>query len=273
MELTHVEWFKNGKWRLASAEEVAKDWPEGVKVWQRLLRCRLCGQYVLLTRDSEKRIPHFRHSSEEARKDCEERSFSSGMWNSPSSRASFNPSDIRLPIKLELSSDCRDFRLSVGMIPLPQKTMMEKLRGKKLIFKAGNSSFVFLGDSLSVSSVTYLPLGNNPARNYIFSISPQVNNQYEIMRYWPQCIEGISDQGGLFDAISGKKLPPDSDVEKGQTCLLLIQTGRLGLYDSNLRSSNSCDLQKICTKDKWSLYRVTPNFINTNSTAFLVVLE
>ena len=70
--LTRVCSWKNAEWIQITGQEAAISYPQGVAAEEHIFWCELCGQYVLLTRKGRNE-QHFRHSSGEENKTCEER--------------------------------------------------------------------------------------------------------------------------------------------------------------------------------------------------------
>lgn len=83
MPLTNV-WTRDahGEWVRTDAEKTDCNHRYTVSADSRMFRCYSCFQYVTFVKDSEYRISHFRHSSSETNKDCEDRNqiYSSGAY-------------------------------------------------------------------------------------------------------------------------------------------------------------------------------------------------
>lgn len=111
--LTHVcLWDKKG-WRRISAEEAARRNPYTVSAYSHLFMCELCGQYVLLA-NGQKNAPHFRHSSAEQDKSCEERTIGAG------SPITYQANIHETPIRL-VGLNSKDFTLELGFVRIPDR--------------------------------------------------------------------------------------------------------------------------------------------------------
>ena len=199
-------WSEQG-WVNVTARQAAAQHPGGtVSAHSGLFMCELCGQFVTLT-DGYERERHFRHSAQEANKNCPERTFG------PSFRS---PNEHDLPIKLILK-DNSSFRLELGLICVPQD-ILDKQTVKEIIIKTPAEQFTYSFERLIEGTITYVSVGGVPFDEYSLSVSDELSS------YWPQKVKGVSRNGSLFDKRTGKLLPVDADVCIGKKYYLL--TGR-----------------------------------------------
>jgi len=250
MPLRHVcEWTDHG-WISITAAEAARKHPGGtVSANSGLFKCDICGQYVGFS-DGQVRDRYFYHSSSEQDKNCEDRTFASG------SIAVFNAKSYSLPIRLRIVSNDA-FELQMGFFPLPPGTGGDVFR----IEPAGNigKPFAYNISRLEESGLTYLSLGNRPATKYRIVLpgtpGPDV---------WPEWVDGIPDTGALFDADTGKKLPPDADVQIRHTYYLLRRGG--------IGNHSDIDIECICERrdglSLWYIYKVTAEQLTKRADRF-----
>lgn len=205
MPLTHVCMWSGHGWKRITASEAVRMRPGGtVSARSGLFMCDLCGQYVTLT-NGDIIDPYFRHSSDEKSKDCPERTFGAASTND------FKADVHNLPIRIRIINS-QSFEIEIGFIDIPS-SILGKKDSRKIIIKKANvigASFVYSLERLNQGTITYLSVGNIPADKY--QISYPIEKE-KISSYWPSVIDGVSTSGNLFDAISGKKLAEDADVE------------------------------------------------------------
>lgn len=147
-------WTAHG-WETITPEEVVKRYPNigTVSARNELFFCEICGQYVTLA-NGDKRTAHFKHSSKERNKDCEERARNMKRVDWLDSQT---PPIIEPPIKICVTQQ----------------------------------DFYFERDGVRLST--------------------------------EKCI--VEMEGALFSAISGKRLPLDSDVRLNKKYYLLTSKG------------------------------------------------
>ena len=248
MPLTHVCMWSNHGWKHITASEAARMRPGGtVSARSGLFMCDLCGQYVTLT-SGDIRDPYFKHSSEEKSKDCPERTF--GVATSYDFKADVHD----LPIRIRIV-DQKLFNLEIGFIGIPA-SIIGKRDSRKIIIKKANThseSFAYSLERFNLGGITYLSVGNIPAEKY--QISYPIDTS-KISSYWPSTIEGISHNGNLFDAVSGKKLVEDSDVEVNHPYYLVTTRQK-----SWLSGYNHVRIETVCQTtegwfNRWYVYKV-----------------
>ena len=107
-------YWKDDGWKKITAEEFVKNNPcKKISAKEKKFWCEMCGQFVTLANGNINE-PHFRHSSAELEKFCEDRSknFYKADWlNAPKPMYS-------LPIKICVEQN--NFRFQVGLIRLPR---------------------------------------------------------------------------------------------------------------------------------------------------------
>lgn len=217
--LTHVSIWSEHGWKRITAEEAAKEHPGGtVSANSRLFKCDLCGQYVILT-DGEERARYFKHSAYEKSKDCPERTFGSSV-------PKLHAQEYELPIRL-VSVTANYFALELGLLYVPRERLDKQLLQQVKIRPAGSKAdvFVYSFERLNSESITYLPVGDIPAKSY------EIETDSELAEIWPKQVEGVDSGGSLFDARTGKKLPRNADVRLGKVYYLLTTNGRILAID------------------------------------------
>ena len=242
MPLRHVcEWSEHG-WVSITATEAARKHPGGtVSADSGLFKCDICGQYVGFA-DGRVRERYFYHNSSEQNKYCEDRTFSTG------SIAVFTAKSYSLPIRLRITS-YNAFELQMGFFPLPAGTKGDAFR----IEPAGGveKPFSYNFSRLEESGLTYLSIGKRPATEYriVFSETPGAD-------VWPEWIDGIPDTGALFDTDTGKKLPPDADVQV-QHPYYLLRRGSIGDHlDDSDHIKCKCKCKMRDGLSTWYIYKV-----------------
>lgn len=236
MPLRHVCMWSEHGWKPITAVEASKIHPGGtVQARSGLFKCDICGQYVGLS-DGPVRDRYFYHSSSEQDKYCADRSFSGA------SIAVFDAKNYNLPIRLEIISTST-FELQMGFMSFPSDTTGKQLSIEP-VYSAGRP-FLHNLSKLQESGLTYLPIGSHPASKYRITL---INGE----SIWPEWVDGIPDTGALFDAETGKKLPPDADV---QVChpYYLLKRWRV---DRNSDIEVECLCEKRDGPSAWYIYKV-----------------
>ena len=254
--LTHVCMWSETGWKNITAEEAGKLHPGGtVHSQSGLFMCDLCGQYVLLT-DGRKNARHFRHSSEEASKDCPERIIG------PSVTRTYSPREHDLPIRLRLLSVTK-LTLELGFIRIPNELYEKKM--KIMVSTAqGAEKFLFSGERIDPEGLTFVPLGENPSREYYLFVMGGDNRLYN---YWPRVVKGINPAGTVFDASRGVKLPLDADVLVGKDYYILLE-GQL-LYPSEHVEAEMVCVCKMAYST-WHVYRVLAKDYDESAARFFL---
>lgn len=258
--LTHVRMFSEHGWRKIDVSEAIEQFPSTVHVKSKMLMCELCHQYVTFTRPGTQ-DRHFRHRPDED-KSCPERTFAAGA----STNCSIKEHD--LPIRIRHTST--DFTLEMGLLGVPEFVLKE-LKNQTIqispIGKKEPTFFYRLKERLREDQVTYVPIGSIPFQEYRIQLDCRNLSAFS---FWPQRIRGIEPEGTLFDAVSGKKIPYDADIQIQKPYLLL----RVNPIAS---TSSSVSLQKIMAKSAagrcWYLYRISANVLDKAAAKFFLELH
>ena len=243
--LNHVCIWSEKGWTPITAKEAARLHPTGggVSYKSGLFRCDLCGQYVTLA-NGQKNDSYFRHYSDVKSKDCPDRVQVSTSINS------FLPGVHTLPLKLRKITST-SFELQMGFIALPDE-LFPLIQNKSIKITArGNAEkpLIYLGTRIQKDCTTYMSLGNQISDAYTVEVQAHPK---EIEQIWPRVVEGIDRNGALFDSQTGKKLPPDADVQIQHTYYLL--TGQI------LCCERDVEIRRISTVydgfTRWMIYEV-----------------
>lgn len=244
--LNHVCIWSAKGWKRITAEEASGSHPDrgGVSYRSGLFRCDLCGQYVGLTKKG-KYVSHFRHSDDELSKDCPDRTDGS------TTRYSFVPGVHTLPLRLS-NIKSTSFELEIGFLPVPEYLYSEVCRSRITISaqtKNGNP-LVYNGTRILKEGLTYLSVGNRISERYYVTCS---NASEKLREIWPRQIDGVKRSGTLFDGKTGKKLPPDADVQANHDYYLLSA--------SEPRFRSSIRWYRISEArlgiERWRIYRIS----------------
>ena len=259
-KLEHVCLWTGRRWERITAEEAARLHPHRgtVQACSKLFMCELCGQFVLLT-DGDVQVRHFRHSSKEQDKECEDRTKKTENAN-PNS-----PKEHDLPIRIcDVSASY--FRFELGFIRAPIDSIGKNFRIKIQPEGINSQAYIYARERLKVDGVTYLPIGERPAENY--SIRFQNGNE-KLHEFWPKKVKGIDPAGTLFDAVSGKKLPYDADVVIGKEYYLL----KGGIQRETPQGSVQIQekfIGKRFGQDNWSLFTVFASDYDESAAKFFL---
>ena len=245
MSLTHVAMWTEHGLKDITAEQASKLHPKGkVSAHGGFFICKICKQYVTLAA-GEKNKKHFRHSSGESDKSCEDRSAYIPYKNNLS--LEFVP-----PIKIQIV-DNHAFKLKIGFF-LPTD---KKINGRfQIELIDDNNSLSYDFSRLNTYSLTYLDVGDKPASYYI------INNSFGL---FPKKVNGIKEKGALFDSLNCKKIPNDADVKINNTYYLLTKKNIINSYED-------IDIELICVQNSWYLYSVTAKKFNSEAARFFIEL-
>lgn len=247
-------WTEHG-WIRVTAEEAAKIHPGGtVAAHSGLFMCELCGQFVTLT-NGEKRVRYFKHSKDEAEKNCPERTSRSSYV------PEFNPKQYQLPIRLVLSENT--FSLELGLLYVPETILNNQSITKlKIVSESGKSSTCSF-ERLDKDKITYLSIGNEPSSKYT------IESSEELAEFWPKTVKGIDADGSVFEKKTGKMLPVDADVRIGKKYLLL--TRRVFLRN---KSTEELRIKKICESriglKNWYVYEIEATKLSEHAAKFFL---
>lgn len=244
--LNHVCIWSEKGWKRITAEEASSSHPDrgGVSYRSGLFRCDLCGQYVGLTKKG-KYVSHFRHSDDELSKDCPDKTDGSVT------RYSFVPGVHTLPLRLS-NIKSTSFELEIGFLPVPEYLYPEVCRSRITICAQAQreTPLVYNGTRILEEGLTYLSVGNRISERYYVTCS---NASEKLREIWPRQIDGVKRLGTLFDGKTGKKLPPDADVQANHDYFLLSA--------SEPRWGKSIRWYRISEArlgiERWRIYKVT----------------
>lgn len=256
--LTHVCMWTDKGWVRVSAEDAVNDivGKGSVAAHSGLFMCELCGQYVSLI-DGEIQIPHFRHSASETSKHCPERSASYSI--------SYNPQKHDLPIRITGVSSS-SFRFEVGLIRAPISSLGRDFR-IEIKPKGMVEPYIFTKERLNCSSITYLPIGEKPFKEYTLNLK---NGSDELRKFWPEKVNGMDPDGTLFDKLSGKKLTYDADVEVKKEYYLL----KRGICEESYRDIRIRKIvQKQFGRENWILQEISASAFSEKAAKFFLNLH
>ena len=256
--LNHVCMWSEHGWIQVTAEEAAIMHPGGtVSAHSGLFMCDLCGQYVTLT-DGCERIRYFKHSANEANKNCPERTF--GPLYTPT----YDANNHGLPIKLIVTKN--DFRLELGLLYVLDSILKKQSTQFVTIKGSEGGQFVFSFERLNPDSITYLPIGSEPSQKY------EVFATNELSGYWPRKVSGIDRAGSVFDCLTGKLLPVDADVQVNRKYYILTARSY-----TCLRQYSSIKINKICGTRAgasiWNVYEVEATALDQSAAMFFLSLH
>ncbi len=206
--LNNVCRWNGTKWVLVSPEEAIKEEPYGCPVKDQKFICELCGQYVSFV-SGPYQAPHFRHSSSEKSKDCEERTH--GMTLAEMDLAH----ERHLPLKIENPSS-ENFSFALGFPQLPTE-LFEHISMIHISGTTAAESQSYSIERLAADRLTYLAVGQSPSAHYDIRVK---GADASLSDYWPKRTCGATS-GTLFAKSSGRMLPPHSDVSVEETYYLL----------------------------------------------------
>lgn len=254
MALTHVcVWDDKSGYRSIKIEEACRMYPYGVSANSEIFVCERCFQNVGLTAPSTKTIRHFRHTSKDLEKECEDRAkrYDRGTtWHI----------NHLLPIKIEVKEGKFCFKLGFFYVDFLNEN---SLRGKKIIIKDSNQQiFEYSLDRINLQGITYLNIGNIPSKNYYLSYDGLSS---DLNKYWPTEIIGINPEGTFFDLETGKMLFSGSKVYNNKDYYLL-QNGVLGSVQKGIRFAKIAEMFTT-----WNLYKIHVDEFSHSSADFFRV--
>ena len=246
MPLTNV-WTRDayGEWVRTDAEKTDRNHRCTVSADSRMFRCYSCFQYVTFVKGSECRVSHFRHSSSETSKDCEDRSqiYSYGAYGSPL--------QANAPDPLRLLLDGNRIVLEIGFLP-PSTVELKKAvdanatisiqgsTGKPDIYRVDYSRF-------APHTMCWLHLPLSWASKFSVTVKPSGS----VPRLWTINRTSLSKSGDLFDCKSGRRILEKSDIMVGKEYYFLCSRWTF------LPTRRSIQMRKIeIRNDEWSLYQI-----------------
>ena len=257
--LNHVCIWSEKGWKPIKAYEASRLHPTkgGVSYKSGLFRCDLCGQYVSLTREG-RYVSYFKHSSDEKSRDCPDKVQASATINT------FQAGVHTLPLRLS-GITSTSFELQMGLLPIPEELLPEVYRSTIRISAkdAMKRSLVYNGSRVQQDCTTYLSLGDIIAETYVVDLTCESKS---VSAIWPERVDGISRLGTLFDAKTGKKLPPDADVQVDCAYYMLTKRSLFswnGIYQK-------CICNHIIGLDMWKVYEIRATEFSEDAARFFM---
>ena len=245
MPLTNV-WTRDahGEWVRTDAEKTDRNHRYTVSADSHMFRCYSCFQYVTFVKGSEYRVSHFRHSSSETSKDCEDRSqiYNSGYASSLQTNA---------PDPLRMLLDGNRIVLEIGFLPASTTELNKAVdanatisihgsTGKPDVYRVDYSRF-------APHTMCWLNLPLSWAAKYSVVVKPSGCTP----RLWSIQRTALSKTGDLFDCKTGRRIPEKSDVMVGKEYYFLCSRW------TYLAPRRSVQMRKIeIHNDGWSLYQI-----------------
>ena len=245
MPLTNV-WTRdgNGEWVRTDAEKTDRNHRYTVSADSRMFRCYSCFQYVTFVKGSEYRVSHFRHSSSETNKDCEDRSqiYNSGYASSLQANA---------PDPLRLLLDGNRVVLEIGFLPASTTELKKAVDANTIISIHGSTgkpdAYRVDYSRFAPHTMCWLNLPLSWASKYSVTVKPSGS----VPRLWSINRTALSKSGDLFDCKSGRRIPEKSDVMVGKEYYFLCSRW---IY---LPTRRSIQMRKIeIRNDGWNLYQI-----------------
>lgn len=258
MALTHVKTWNNG-WKDITIDEAIRKHPGGtVSAKSGLFMCDLCKQYVTLTNEIVN-ARHFRHETNNPKsRSCPDKTDS---YSIPSYIFSF-AAKLVYPIKIEIADSKVTFKVGFNHLSFLNRSGLITINPVYSFSASNKKAFQFSVSRLSNDGITYLPVGEIPAKEYNLSI-----NQGEVpIQYLPKSIPGITESYTLFSFEKGKMIPYGADVSSNRFYYLL--TNR---YFRNYYYGVTCNT--VCVLDNnWYLYKVCADSFDEDAARFFLDL-
>ena len=241
MSLTHVcVWEAKNGYRRISIEEACKMYPHGVSANSGIFACELCAKAVLLTAPGSN-TRHFRHTSKDETKACEDRA---QAYN----QIIIKSNHPQMPIKIELTQN--SYILKLGFLHMPSFDRTKPVC-RKVVILGDQQQFTYSAERIFSEGVTYLNIGNIPSSIYRFRYEGVSST---VGWYYPSSTEGVNPEGSFFDCASGKMFLRGSKIYSHRSYYLL-QKGTLGYIPDGI----NCHKIMECKTDMfttWRLYQV-----------------
>lgn len=215
MALTNV-WRQNadGEWVRTTAAQADREYSYSVSVYAAHFRCYSCFQYVTFVKGGPTRSSHFKHSRGDINKDCEDRS------QSISRNAINSPSDIPAPMRLLIQGDRARFQ--IGLLPISDEELNRAIDAKLTIIIRGNRGTprVYRVDRSRFSPhiTCWIDLPEEWINSYQLCFEPSRHAP----NMWKRKILLISEEGALFEASTGRRMPERSDAQVGKEYYFVI---------------------------------------------------
>ena len=255
MPLTHVQVWDHG-WKDISIDEAIKNHPGGrVSAESGLFMCKLCHQFVCLTKEGIY-TRHFRHQKDnEKSQNCPDKvdAFSISQNNKLIPQSVF-------PIKVDLNDDTVMFMLGLYMVDELKECDSICIKPIRYINSYSSTEYKYSISRVDRHGITYLPIGDTIALKYVL----EFNDRNTILKHKRE-IDGVDPDGCLFDYVSGKKLPFGSDVVFNRRYYLLNRWPHL----SNWHSSVQINRIRVLSCG-WYLYEVCAVNFDDNAARFFL---
>lgn len=211
MALSHVlMWTEDHGYRCATVDDAAQKYPRTVSACSGIFICAICHQNVTFTMGNI-RARHFRHDSAALTKDCIDRS---AQYECARASWEFQRDLHTLPLRLVQAAG--QYRLELGLLALSEESLA-RYSGQSLRIEGQNlKTFSYdIAERLLPSRLTWIDIGAGPAKEYCLSLSGGTS----LPSQWPRIVDGMDDFA-LFNAVTGKRLPPFPDIEVGQEYII-----------------------------------------------------
>ena len=261
LKLKHVSgWTENGWVHISDPSTLDIHPYVTVSARQGLFRCDLCGQNVTLTSESSKRR-HFRHSANEANKNCPERTFSASSYRP-------NLKEHDLPLRIHLFKD-GSIRFELGFLRLPEDWYSNLSVTITLKTPSSNRTihtYTYNHSRFFINSTTYLDVGSIPTGSFELAIEGGSRN---VLQYWPKTVLGIHENGSAFEKENGLLKPFNSNIVVNKPYYFLT-CGRLSKY----RTPSSITYQELATTagaipgQFWTLYSIKASLFDGETAEF-----
>lgn len=256
--LNHVCYWnkeKNG-WTPITLTEAERLFPEDditIQSKQGLFMCDLCGKYVTLTKKTNKTHRFFKHNKWDDDKNCPERLVNQGIYGSQYKESP------ELPLKLTYLPESHQYKLEVGIPPIPQNYLEKYEKAKFTICIDGFDTDIYLIDRLQTNRITYFPVKTHIGKKLKLKfLDTELPKEYKIpseVRVQQDCL--------VFNAKTGLKIPLLGDVTTGNEYYILTQ-----IQLKNLPEEIYCE--RLCFKYSWYLYVVKTDFFTEDVARFFL---
>ena len=191
MALTNVAIRRaDGKWYPISAEQAAWEFPFGISVTEKRLKCMKCGHYISFVNSKNKK-PHFKHSRGDYDKKCDERSeydenyflpnelyliqknFFSNNWTNRiyyEKKETDNIGEKEIPVFIE-NNDNFDFSFKIGIRSIEETFILDDSYyveiGTKNYDHYERIYYYSYSERFSESGINYIDMGKNHKKSEV----------------------------------------------------------------------------------------------------------
>lgn len=242
MPLTHVcVWDNKAGYRRVSIEEACSMYPYTVAANSGIFVCSLCAQNVGLTASGIK-VRHFRHTSAEQKKECEDRA-------QAYARISVGYNCHPMPLRIRVTHG--SYVLQLGFFHAASSISAGPRCQKIIITDDNGQKYIYSFERLFSEGITYLNVGSAPSASYRLSYE---HPSPDLSRFWPAYTMGVEKTGSFFDGHSGKILHPGSKAFPYQDYYFL-KCGTIEYVPHGI-SYESIAETRVGTFTTWHLYRI-----------------